>query len=72
MLHGREWGPARLVERRIDADRTVAALGDIVARRGQEPEFIRCDNGPELTANALRAWCRFSSTGTSYIEPGSP
>ena len=61
-----------LVERRIDADRTVAALDDIVTKRGGAPEFIRCDNGPELTANALRDWCRFSGTGTSYIEPGSP
>jgi transposase InsO family protein len=61
-----------LVERRIDADRTVAALDDIVKERGAAPEFIRCDNGPELTSNALRDWCRFSGTGTSYIEPGSP
>ena len=61
-----------LVERRIDADRTVACLGAIVKRRGTGPEFIRCDNGPELTANALRDRCRFSGTGTSYIEPGSP
>jgi putative transposase len=61
-----------LVERRIDADRTVAALEDIVDKKGETPEFIRCDNGPELTANALRDWCRFSGTGTSYIEPGSP
>ena len=30
------------------------------------------DNGPELTANALRDWCRFGGSGTSYIEPGSP
>ena len=30
------------------------------------------DNGPELTANALRDWCRFGNTGTAYIEPGSP
>jgi hypothetical protein len=30
------------------------------------------DNGPELTANALRDWCRFSSSGSVYIEPGSP
>ncbi len=57
---------------RIDADRTVAALDDIVTNGGQAPAFIRCDNGPELTANALRDWCRFSGTGTSYIEPGSP
>ena len=26
----------------------------------------------ELTANALRDWCRFSGTGSSYIEPGAP
>jgi hypothetical protein len=25
-----------------------------------------------LTANALRDWCRFNHTGTSYIEPGAP
>src|SRR6266545_81049 len=24
------------------------------------PRFIRCDNDPELTANALRDWCRFT------------
>ena len=36
------------------------------------PELIRCDNGPELTANALRDWCRFSGAGSAYIEPGSP
>jgi len=29
-------------------------------------------NGPELTANALRDWCRFTGAGTSYIDPGSP
>ena len=34
--------------------------------------YIRCGNGPELTANALRDWCRFSGTGSSYIEPGAP
>jgi putative transposase len=59
-------------ERRIDADRTVVTLDGLVAVRGRAPEFIRCDNGPELTANALRDWCRFSGTGSAYIEPGSP
>ena len=43
-----------------------------VAERGTAPRFIRCDNGPELTANALRDWCRFTGAGTSYIDPGSP
>lgn len=57
--------------RRIDAEATVAELEGLVSTRGA-PELIRCDNGPELTANALKDWCRFSGTGTAYIEPGSP
>jgi putative transposase len=61
-----------MVDRRIDADATVAALDRLVIERGQPPRFIRCDNGPELTANALRDWCRFSGAGASYIEPGAP
>jgi putative transposase len=60
-----------LCARRIDADRTVAALEQLVTERGA-PEHVRCDNGPELTANALRDWCRFSRTASAYIEPGSP
>jgi putative transposase len=60
------------VERRIDADATVNVLDRLVAERGRPPRCIRCDNGPELTANALRDWCRFTGAGTSYIEPGSP
>jgi transposase InsO family protein len=63
---------ADLVAYSIDADATVAALDRIVAARGTSPTFIRSDNGPELTANALRDWCRFSHTGASFIEPGSP
>jgi putative transposase len=60
------------VDRRIDADATVAVLDRLVAERGRPPRCIRCDNGPELTANALRDWCRFHQAGSSYIEPGSP
>jgi putative transposase len=60
------------VERRIDADATVNVLDRLVIERGIAPQSIRCDNGPELTANALRDWCRFTGAGTSYIEPGAP
>jgi putative transposase len=60
------------VDRRIDADATVAVLDRLVVERGRPPRCIRMDNGPELTANALRDWCRFNQAGTSYIEPGSP
>jgi putative transposase len=58
--------------RRIDTERTVSVLGRLVAERGRAPQFVRCDNGPEFTANALRDWCRFSRAGSAYIEPGSP
>jgi putative transposase len=58
--------------RRIDSDQTVNVLDRLVGERGTAPGFIRCDNGPEMTANALRDWCRFSGAGSAYIEPGSP
>ena len=60
-----------LVARSIDADRTVSELERLVAERGA-PEHLRMDNGPEMTANALRDWCEHSNTATAYIEPGSP
>ena len=59
-------------ERRIDGDKVVDVLDRIVAERGTHPEFVRCDNGPEMTSHALRDWCRFSRTGAAFIEPGSP
>ena len=61
----------RRVGRSITADDVVTALDEAHRKRGA-PEFIRCDNGPELVAGAIRDWCRFVGTGTSYIEPGSP
>ena len=63
---------AIVAARRINADATAATLDRIVAGRGTAPGYIRCDNGPELTANALRDWCRFSGTASSYIESGAP
>ena len=63
---------AVLAARSITADSTASTLDRIVAGHGTAPEYIRCDNGPELTANTLRDWCRFSGTGSSYIEPGAP
>ena len=59
-------------ERRIDGDQVVDVLDQIVSERGAHPQFVRCDNGPEMTSNALRDWCRFSRTGAAFIEPGSP
>lgn len=60
-----------LTERNIDADRIVRSLERLCGERGA-PELLRCDNGPEMTAHALRDWCVLSGTGTVFIEPGSP
>ena len=60
------------VRRSITADDTVAVLESIVAQRGTAPEFLRMDNGPELTANALRDWCRFSFAGHRLHRAGQP
>jgi putative transposase len=60
-----------LVERSIDTDRTVEVLEQLVAER-VAPAFLRMDNGPEMTAHALKDWCVLSRTGTAYIDPGSP
>jgi len=40
-----------------------------VATRNAVPGFVCCDTGSELTANAIRDWCRFSGAGASHIEP---
>jgi putative transposase len=58
--------------RRMGADDTVSVLERIVEGRGKAPELIRCDNGPELVAHALKDWCRFAGVKTGYIEPGAP
>jgi putative transposase len=55
----------------ITAEDTVRVLEQLGHERGA-PGHVRCDNGPELTAHALKDWCRFSGAGTAFIEPGAP
>lgn len=61
----------RRVGRSITADDVVAVLDTAALVRGA-PTCIRCDNGPEFVASAIRDWCRSVGAGTAYIEPGSP
>ena len=59
------------VGRNCTAEDLITELEQLVMLYGA-PVSLRCDNGPELIASALRDWCRFSRIGISYIEPGSP
>ena len=62
---------AMRVGRHCTAEDLVVELDRLVVEHGA-PSSLRCDNGPELIAWALRDWCRLHAVGISYIEPGSP
>ena len=60
-----------LVARHITANDVIEVLSILFITVGI-PEHIRSDNGPELTANALREWLSNLGVKTLFIEPGSP
>jgi putative transposase len=62
---------AIVVARRLGSADVLAVLAELFVERGP-PEHIRSDNGPELTAKALRAWLERLGVGTLVIAPGSP
>lgn len=49
----------------------IAVLEELVKKYGF-PKHIRCDNGPEFIAKALRRWLKKRGVEVLYIEPGSP
>jgi transposase InsO family protein len=63
---------ATTAARSFTADDTVILLDKVIAETGRRPEHLRMDNGPELTAAAMRDWCRFADVATAFIEPGAP
>ena len=62
---------AIVAARSINADKVVATLEALAAKRGA-PKYLRMDNGPELVAHALADWCRFNGAGSIFIDPGCP
>jgi putative transposase len=59
------------VGRKMKAEDVIDVVVELVSIRGR-PRHLRCDNGPEFIAKALRDWLATSQIGTLYIEPGSP
>jgi transposase InsO family protein len=59
------------VARQFKAADVIDVLRELIAIRGM-PGHIRCDNGPEFIAHAVKDWLTASKIGTLYIEPGSP
>ncbi len=63
---------ATTAARSFTADDTVILLDKVIATTARRPQHLRMDNGPELTAAAMRDWCRFAEVATAFIEPGAP
>ena len=59
------------VERSMSGDDIVALMEALINIHGA-PEFVRMDNGTEMTSNTVADWCRFSAADISFIDPGSP
>jgi transposase InsO family protein len=59
------------VARNITAEDVLEELFELMVERGL-PDYIRSDNGPEFTANAVREWLSKIGVKTLFIEPGSP
>jgi transposase InsO family protein len=60
-----------LVKRSITSADVLDELYRLFLLRGT-PEYIRSDNGPEFTAQAVRQWLHEVGVQTLFIEPGSP
>ena len=56
---------------RINGLGVIEALADAVCLQGI-PEHIRCDDGPEMIAKALRKWVAETGPQIQYIAPVSP
>lgn len=64
-------GLAIRAERRLGSMQAIEVLADVMVVRGVL-EFIRSDNGPEMTANEVKRWLQEVGAKTLFIEPGSP
>ncbi len=55
----------------IPGERVVDVVKDIIAERGK-PDFIRVDNGPEITGKSFTSCCQKVGIEVRYIQPGRP
>jgi len=64
-------GLAIEIDTSIPSERVVRVLEQLRQWRGL-PLAIRCDNGPELIAQALVEWCQHHLVDLRHIQPGKP
>jgi putative transposase len=59
------------VARQCRATDVLETLADLFVTHGA-PAYLRSDNGPEFTAQVVRAWLQALEVQTLFIERGSP
>jgi putative transposase len=55
----------------LPSRRVTRVLERVIHQRGA-PQFLRSDNGPEVSSRQYLAWCIERSIGTVHIQPGKP
>jgi putative transposase len=60
------------VDTSLGGVRVARVLDRIITERGQAPEAIVMDNGPELTSKALDQWAYAHGVRLHFIDPGKP
>jgi putative transposase len=55
----------------LPSPRVVRLLEQLVAVQGP-PTALRCENGPELIAEAPTSWCEAQGIALQHIAPGKP
>lgn len=59
------------VGRSITSEDAIDTLAELFAMHGV-PRRLRCDNGPEFIAKAIKGWLSMIGVEVLYIEPGAP
>ncbi len=59
------------VARRLNSAHVIELLGDSMLEHGV-PDYVRSDNGAEMTARRVKSWLAGVGTKPLFIEPGSP
>lgn len=59
------------IDTSLPSVRVTHVLDHLITMHGR-PRRLRCDNGPEFLANALRDWCDAHGILLQFIQPGKP
>jgi transposase InsO family protein len=55
----------------LPSRRITRVLQRVIGQRGA-PQFLRSDNGPEMSSRHYLAWCSERHIATIHIQPGKP